>query len=118
MNGILEQILDIVLRIDSRVINAEKAIENLKSTDAPNESWLDINQLCQYHPEHPTKATIYSWVHKSIIPFRKKGKRLLFLKSEIDDWLLNGKLKSVNEIQKNAEENFLKANSKKGRNEI
>lgn len=52
--------------------------------------WMDINELCKYHPEHPQKSTVYSWVHKSQIPFHKRGKKLLFLRSEIQKWLLTG----------------------------
>ena len=50
--------------------------------------WFLMDDLCGYLPERPSKSTIYSWVSKKSIPFYKRGKRLLFLKSEIDNWLI------------------------------
>ncbi|MBK7223176.1 MAG: helix-turn-helix domain-containing protein [Saprospiraceae bacterium] len=44
-----------------------------------------------YHPDKPTKATVYSWVSAVQIPVHKGGKKLRFLKSEIDTWLKQGK---------------------------
>ena len=54
-----------------------------------NEEWLGVEQLIQYLPDKPAKATIYSWSAKGIIPSHRVGKRL----SEIDDWIL-GRAKS------------------------
>ena len=33
-----------------------------------------------------SKRTIYGWVQQRKIPYRKAGKRLLFLESELLDW--------------------------------
>ena len=33
--------------------------------------------------------TIYNYTSKGTIPHRKKGKRLIFLKEELDKWLLD-----------------------------
>jgi len=38
-----------------------------------------------------SKPTIYGLVHKNKIPYRKKGKRLYFLKSELIAWINSGK---------------------------
>lgn len=66
--------------------------------------WFNIDELIKYLSDHPTKATIYSWVNKKKIPYYKGGKKLQFLKSEIDAWLLNGKRKSEQELQQKAVE--------------
>jgi predicted DNA-binding transcriptional regulator AlpA len=78
----------------------------ITNTAQPIESdrWLDINELCSYLPDKPTKATVYSWVHQGIIPNHKGNKKLSFLKSEIDTWLKQRKRKSFLEVQKEAEE--------------
>lgn len=52
--------------------------------------WFDIGQLCEYHPDKPAKKTVYDWVTLRKVPYHKDGKRLRFLKSEIDRWLLGG----------------------------
>jgi len=70
-----------------------------KSNEQPTESdrWFDLNELCQYHPDKPTKPTVYGWVHTGLIPVHKSGKRLRFLKSEIDNYLKQGKKKTLAE---------------------
>lgn len=85
----------------------EKSSEPSTDTDR----WLDLNQLCQYHPDKPTKPTVYGWVNAGIIPVHKGGKKLRFLKSEIDSWLLQGKKKTIAETAAEAE---LYCKNKKG----
>lgn len=55
--------------------------------------WFDLNELIEYLPQKPAKPTVYSWVATQSIPFHKSGiggKKLYFLKSEIDEFLRNG----------------------------
>ena len=65
--------------------------------------WFDLNELCQYHPDKPTKATVYGWVNTGLIPVHKGGKKLRFLKSEIDNWLMQGRKKTLAETAREAE---------------
>lgn len=46
------------------------------------------------------KPTIYALTSKREIPFIKKGKRLLFERSEIESWILEGRKKTKAEIKK------------------
>ena len=69
-----------------------------QSEQIKNDRWMDINELCQYHPDKPTKATVYGWVNARAIPVHKGGKKLRFLVSEIDEWLLSNKLQSQAEM--------------------
>lgn len=59
--------------------------------------WFDISELCQYLPDKPTRATVYYWVNKGLIPVHKGGKKLRFLKSEIDNWLLRERKETLYE---------------------
>ena len=43
--------------------------------------------------------TVYGLTSKREIPFLKKGKKLYFKKSELENWLNAGKRKSVDEIK-------------------
>ena len=76
-----------------------------KSNTQPTETerWLNLNELCIYHPDHPSKPTVYGWVNAGIIPVHKGGKKLRFLKSEIDFWLKQGRKKTVCEIEADAD---------------
>jgi predicted DNA-binding transcriptional regulator AlpA len=69
-----------------------------QSEQIKNDRWMDINELCQYHPDKPTKATVYGWVNARAIPVHKGGKKLRFLVSEIDEWLLSNRLQSQAEM--------------------
>jgi excisionase family DNA binding protein len=85
----------------------EKSNEQYNETDR----WFDLNELCIYHPDKPSKPTVYGWVNAGSIPVHKGGKKLRFLKSEIDYWLKQGRKKTLSEIQIEAE-TFI--NKKKG----
>jgi len=65
----------------------------LRETD----HWFDLKELCNYHPDKPKSATVYGWVFAGTIPVHKSGKKLRFLKSEIDEWLKRGKKMTVAE---------------------
>lgn len=82
-------------------------------SEQPTETdrWFDLNELCQYHPDKPTKPTVYAWVNAGTIPVHKGGKKLRFLKSEIDNWLRQGRKKTLAETASEAE-HYLK--TKKG----
>lgn len=80
-----------------------------KSNEQPHEidRWFDLIELCNYHPDKPSKPTVYGWVNAGIVPAHKGGKKLRFLKSEIDIWLRQGKKKTVAETASEAD-NYLK----------
>ena len=82
-----------------RKLMQQKPVEQLAEPDR----WFDLNELCQYHPDKPTKPTVYGWVNAGKIPHHKGGKKLRFLKSEIDNWLKQGKKLTLAEAASLAE---------------
>lgn len=78
----------------------------------PSEIWMNLKELREYLPSHPAEQTVYGWTSCHQIPFNKKGKRIMFLKSEIDDWLHDGKMKSQKELEQEVE-NFIKSKRKR-----
>jgi hypothetical protein len=86
-----------------------------KSNEQPTQTdrWFDLADLCIYRPDKPAKATVYGEVHKGVIPVHKRGKKLMFLKSEIDAWLKQGRKKTLAETANEAEQ-YLR--TKKGLN--
>jgi len=97
-----------VPRAVAHLINKVDKIETLlygqTCVSAPTaaDQWLNLNDLCEYHPDHPAKPTVYAWIGQRSIPYHKKGKKLMFLKSEIDNWLKEGRRKTAAEIQAEA----------------
>jgi predicted DNA-binding transcriptional regulator AlpA len=99
----------------AHLINKVEKIETLLNVKQPqaqeSDQWLNLSDLCKYHPDHPAKPTVYAWIGQRLIPYHKKGKKLMFLKSEIDAWLKEGRRKTAAEIQSEAE---LYVNGRKG----
>lgn len=71
----------------------------LYKKEEPKDQWFDLNDLIEYDPEKRTKATFYGYIHKREIPFHKRGKKLTFLKSEIDEWLKSHRKQTIEEIE-------------------
>lgn len=63
-----------------------------KSSDEVSDPWLNLEDLIRYDPQKRTKPTFYGLVSRGEIPHYKKGKKLFFLKSEIDNWFRSGKV--------------------------
>ena len=68
----------------------------------PADRWFNLQELCDYLPDRPAKQTVYGWIGQHIIPYYKKGKKLQFLKSEIDAWLKADKRKTAAELHAEA----------------
>jgi hypothetical protein len=77
-----------------------------KSNEQPTETdrWFDLNELCNYHPDKPSKPTCLRLGNAGIIPVHKGGKKLRFLKSEIDNFLKQGRKKTLTETASEAEQ--------------
>lgn len=74
-----------------------KALSLASSSPKMEESYLDIAQAASFL--RIPKSTLYSYTSKRLIPFYKRGKRLTFRQTDLEQWLLEGKKKSVAEIE-------------------
>ncbi len=102
----VSMLLDKVEKIESSL-----AAMNQPSTESADR-WMNIQELMEYHPDKPAKKTVYDWVTLRKIPYHKDGKRLRFLKSEIDRWLMSAYHKTEDELY---EEGVRFVNSKRER---
>lgn len=50
--------------------------------------YMDLKSLIEYIPL--TESTVYSKVCRKEIPFKKIGKKLIFDRNDIDNWVSNG----------------------------
>ena len=87
-----------------KVDSLQETVNTLRHKQQASESprWMNIDELCAYHPSHPKKQTVYEWVSKKTIPYHKMTKGLMFLQSEIDEWLKRGAQKSEEELLQEA----------------
>ncbi|MBQ0024833.1 MAG: helix-turn-helix domain-containing protein [Bacteroidales bacterium] len=96
--GLIGEITELLRSINNK-------LDRLPSNEDQNvifPEWMSVNDLNNYLPTHPATTTIYSWVHENEIPFYKRGKKLTFKKSEIDEWLLHSRRKTHEEIAEEA----------------
>lgn len=96
--------------LETLIENSIKKILSTQQTEPPTDPdrWFDLTELCEYHPDKPTKPTVYGWVSAGTIPVHKGGKKLRFLKSEIDNWLKQGRKKTLAEIASEADQYLTK----------
>lgn len=80
-----------------KVEGLEKTAQNLlnRQEECCSPHWMDVDELCNYIPFHPVKQTVYGWVSDRQIPHHKINKALVFLQSEIDDWMKHCGKKSI-----------------------
>lgn len=108
MASLLEDTKIIAAKID--VLNRKINMSIPKENDDANER-MDVAAAQKYIPSHPATQTIYGWTSNGQIPFHKIGKRIYFVKSELDEWLSHGLHKSVDNLRIEAEE-YVKTHSK------
>lgn len=63
-------------------------IKGSKSKSMETRRFLDVKQLADYI--RVSKSKIYKMVSSQTIPFKKNGTRTLFVRDQIDRWVLNG----------------------------
>ena len=88
--------------LEEKVNRLVALVENLTVAKPIPDEWMDVDGLCSYHPDRPAKKTVYDWVTLRRVPYHKDGKRLRFLKSEIDAWLAGGYHQTDDEMQASA----------------
>lgn len=99
----LETLPKAFLQLTNEVSEIKRLLLEKSNPQQPTDRWFDLNELCIYHPDKPSKPTVYGWVNAKSIPFYKRGKKLYFLKSEIDLFLKEGRKKTLSETAKEAE---------------
>ena len=110
-----DRLPEAVAQLYRKLSNIESLLYQQNNSSKLNEDrWFDLEELMAYDPEKRSKPTFYRYVQEQSIPFHRKGKKLTFLKSEIDHWLKGGRVKTIEEIAEEAESQLL--SKKKGGN--
>lgn len=93
--GALEQLSQSLIEISERLDRIEKLLQE-KTTPQPSEEFWDIHEAGELL--RLSVQTIYGLVHKREIPHNKKGNRLYFKKSELQQWMSEGRRRTMSEI--------------------
>ena len=85
----LEEMPGALSYLIEKVEGLEKTAQSLlnRQEECCSPHWMDVDELCNYIPSHPVKQTVYGWISDKQIPHHKINKALVFLQSEIDDWM-------------------------------
>ncbi len=67
---------------------------------------IGIDEACQIIGK--AKPTVYALVRKRLLPCYKNGKKLYFFEDELVQWISNGKKKTLQEIESEAESDYRK----------
>lgn len=98
MNVSYDNLPNAIGEILKRLDNLQKTVTDSAHAPQPDR-WMTIDELCDYLPEKPAKQTIYGLVSRGKIPVSKRSKRLLFLKSLIDEWLRSASRVSLSDVE-------------------
>lgn len=84
-----------------------RLLEEIKSlTKSKNDKFFDIDEAAQYLGLK--KSSVYNLVYKNKIPFYKpSGKKLYFLKSELDQWITGSRIQTIEEFSEAFENSSL-----------
>ena len=78
----MPQALDYIIQKLDELHSRVDSLESIRTE--PQNRWFDVNELCVYLPQHPAPQTVYGWTSTKQIPYLKNGKKVIFLKSEIE----------------------------------
>ena len=106
-----EQLPHAVSLLINEVSELKSLVRSTGSPAEPSDRWFNLQELCAYLPDRPARQTVYGWIGRHAIPYHKKGKKLQFLKSEIDAWLKADKRRTAAELHAEA---MRFVNAKKG----
>jgi excisionase family DNA binding protein len=85
-------------------------LDNNKECQPETDQFLTIQQAAEFLKL--SVPTLYGKVHTATIPVFKKGKRLYFSKQELKAWIESGRIKTINEIEAEADQ-YLSQRSKR-----
>jgi len=92
------------------------AIEQLLQQILGNDDSINLNEYVTLDEASEilslSKQTIYGYTSHRKIPFYKRGQRLYFSRKELSDWIASGRIKTIEEIQKEAD-NYLASRKRK-----
>lgn len=105
-----DQLPQAVLQLHEKLNNIEQILLNQDKGQPQEDQILTIQQASEVI--NLSVPTIYGLVQRSAIPVSKQGKRLYFSKDELIGWIKQGRKKTAQEI--NAEAEAFIANRKMG----
>lgn len=77
----------------------EQAITSKKASAPDAKEILNVNEAAEL--TGLARQTLYGMTSQRTIPFFKRGKRILFKRSELEQWLLENRKETLEELKSN-----------------
>lgn len=95
-----------LLRSEVRLLHDSLSSSNKEEKAPEVQECLTLEQLSDYIPGNPAIPTLRRWIKEEGLPSQKIKRKLIFKKSEIDEWLIKRTGSSVLEIDKQVTESL------------
>lgn len=99
-----------MLREEVRTVFKEYQSHN--NQDENEHNLMTIEQVASFI--NMAVSSVYGLIHRKQIPHIKRGKRLIFEKKQIVEWLQSGRQRTIHDIQSEAD-SYLRNHSKRYR---
>lgn len=95
-----DQLPNAIANILDGIAEIKSICNEIRNKDTDKDEYLTVEELCAYHPAHPSHQTVRRWKRLGYIPYYKDEvtRRLKFKKSEIDAWLASSRHMSQEEL--------------------
>lgn len=60
----------------------------MKKTQGMDDRWLTVEEICTYLSV--SNETVYKWIEQRGMPGNRVGRRWMFKKDEVDEWVRSG----------------------------
>src|SRR5687768_13534004 len=97
-----DQLPQAVSQLYDKLSNIEALLKEVNNLAPKPDELLTVTEAARFL--NLSIPTIYGKVSRNEIPVNKQGKRLYFYKSELGNWIKEGRKKTVSEIRQEAEE--------------
>lgn len=94
-----EQLPKAVANILDDLAEIKSICNDLRDNGSGKDTYLTVEELCAYHPDHPSQQTVRRWKRLGYLPFYKDAvtRRIKFKKSEVDVWIASSRQMSRQE---------------------
>ena len=98
-----------VAELTKKVDELYKIITNVQPQETEDQ-FLTVEETAKFL--HLSVPTVYTKASRRELPFMKRSNRLYFAKSDLEDYLKDGRVKTVSEIEEEADQ-FLSSKSRR-----
>lgn len=86
MSDDAQLIIEYISKLESKIEELESKLDKLTSVSDTTTDRMTLEELKQYIHTRPSESTIRRWM-KDGMPYSRLGKRLVFSKEKVDNWM-------------------------------